>query len=115
MERQRSLDGSLHSMNRATSISPGFEDSKPIIQKSNPSLSKPPLDPAAVIKAFMDKDKDEDDLEKKKPKLGSGERFKQLSSKLSKKGVKDPDALAATIGRKKLGKNRFQKLAAKGK
>ena len=52
---------------------------------------------------------------KKKPKLGTGKRFKQLSGKLKKKGVKDPDALAAAIGRKKYGKKRFQKLAAKGK
>jgi hypothetical protein len=50
-----------------------------------------------------------------KPKLGSGERFKQLSAELKKKGVKDPDALAASIGRKKYGKKKFQSLAAKGK
>ena len=53
---------------------------------------------------------------KKKPKLGTGERFKQLSSKLAKRpGVKDPDALAAAIGRKKYGKQRFQGMAAAGK
>jgi hypothetical protein len=40
---------------------------------------------------------------KKKPKLGTGKRFK------------DPKALAAAIGRKKYGKAKFQKLAAKGK
>lgn len=50
-----------------------------------------------------------------KAKLGSGARFKALSKKLAKKGVKDPKALAAAIGRKKFGKKRFQKLAAKGK
>ena len=51
-----------------------------------------------------------------KPKLGSGARFKALSRKLAgQPGVKDPDALAAAIGRKKYGKKRFQKLAAKGK
>lgn len=50
-----------------------------------------------------------------KPPLGSGERFQQLRDKLdAKQGVRDPDALAASIGRKKFGKSRFQKLAAKG-
>jgi len=52
----------------------------------------------------------------KKAKLGSGQRFKALSNKLSKqKGVTDPDALAASIGRKKYGTKRFAKLSAKGK
>ena len=50
-----------------------------------------------------------------KPKLGSGARFKALSSKLAAKGARNPDALAAYIGRKKYGKKKFQKLAAKGK
>jgi hypothetical protein len=45
----------------------------------------------------------------KKAKLGSGKRFKALSKKVKSK------ALAAWIGRKKYGKKRFQKLAAKGK
>ncbi len=52
---------------------------------------------------------------KNKPKLGSGKRFKQLTSQLSKRGVKNPKALAAYIGRKKYGKKKFQQLAAKGK
>ena len=51
----------------------------------------------------------------KKPKLGSGARFKKLEKSLSKKSVKAPGALAAYIGRKKFGKKRFQKLAVKGK
>jgi hypothetical protein len=50
----------------------------------------------------------------KKPKLGSGKRFKQLVGKLQGK-VRDPAAVAASIGRKKLGKARFQKLAAAGR
>jgi hypothetical protein len=51
-----------------------------------------------------------------KPKLGSGARFKKLSKEIGKSGkVKDPDAVAAAVGRKKYGKKRFQKLAAKGK
>lgn len=51
----------------------------------------------------------------RKAKLGSGARFKALKAKLSKKGIRNPGALAASIGRKKYGKARFQKLAAKGK
>jgi hypothetical protein len=45
----------------------------------------------------------------RKPKLGSGKRFKNLT----KKGMSP--ALASWIGRKKLGKAKFQKLAAKGR
>jgi hypothetical protein len=51
----------------------------------------------------------------KKPKLGSGERFDKLAAALKAKGAKSPGGLAASIGRKKLGKRRFQKLAAQGK
>ena len=50
-----------------------------------------------------------------KDKLGSGGRFKKLSKKLKKKGAKDPDALAAHIGRQKYGKARFQNMARKGR
>lgn len=51
-----------------------------------------------------------------KPKLGSGARFQQLESKLSKRpGVTDPAGLAAYIGRKKYGAKKFASLAAKGK
>lgn len=50
-----------------------------------------------------------------KAKLGSGSRFAALKAKLSKQGISNPAALAASIGRKKYGKTRFQKLAAKGK
>lgn len=47
--------------------------------------------------------------------LGEGGRFAALKQKLAKKGVRSPGGLAAWIGRKKLGKKRFQKLAAEGK
>ena len=50
-----------------------------------------------------------------KAKLGQGGRFAALKKKLAKKGAKSPGGLAAFIGRKKYGKSRFQKLAAKGK
>ncbi len=46
---------------------------------------------------------------KRKPKLGSGARFKAL--RRSGKSA----ALAAYIGRKKYGKKRFAKLGAKGR
>lgn len=51
----------------------------------------------------------------KKPPLGSGERYKQLVDKLEKQGAKNPRSLAAYIGRKKYGKEKFQKLAEKGR
>ncbi len=46
---------------------------------------------------------------KKKPKLGSGARFKALAKKVGSK------KLAAYIGRKKYGKKKFGKLAAAGR
>lgn len=51
----------------------------------------------------------------KRPKLGTGKRFEKLIEKLDSQGADDPKALAAYIGRKKLGKKKFQKLAAKGR
>lgn len=49
-----------------------------------------------------------------KPK--SGERFKNLEHMLGKeKGVTDPAALAASIGRKKLGEKKMEKLSERGK
>lgn len=51
-----------------------------------------------------------------KPKLGTGIRFKQLKNKLAKKpGIKNPGALAASIGRKKYGVKKMSKLAARGR
>jgi hypothetical protein len=51
----------------------------------------------------------------KKPKLGSGDRFKNLTAKLKKSGAKNPKALAAFIGRKKYGKKKMSAMATKGK
>lgn len=48
---------------------------------------------------------------KKNPYLG----FKRLRRSLAKKGVADPAALAASIGRKKYGKEEFQKMALAGR
>lgn len=51
-----------------------------------------------------------------RPKLGSGERFRQLKSKIARRGgVRDPGAVAAAVGRKKYGKERMQEMAAAGK
>lgn len=50
------------------------------------------------------------------PRLGSGARFKALKGKLAKrKGVTDPGALTAYIGRKKYGKKKFAKLSSTGR
>jgi len=48
-------------------------------------------------------------------KLGAGGRFKKLEGELARKGVDDPKALAAYIGRKKYGKKKFQKMGQKGR
>jgi hypothetical protein len=52
---------------------------------------------------------------KKKPKLGTGARFKALKKKLSSKGASNPGALAAYIGRKKYGKKKMTSMASKGR
>lgn len=52
---------------------------------------------------------------KPKGKLGTGTRFKQLKATLAKRGVKNPSALAAHIGRKKYGAKKMAKLAAAGR
>jgi hypothetical protein len=49
-------------------------------------------------------------------KIGSGRRFRALEGKLaSRPGVNNPAALAAAIGRKKLGAARMAALAQAGK
>lgn len=54
-------------------------------------------------------------MSEKSMKLGGGGRFQKLKEKLSNKGAKDPGALAAYIGRKAYGNEKFQKMAEKGK
>jgi HK97 family phage prohead protease len=49
------------------------------------------------------------------PKLGTGARFAKLKSSLAAKGARDPGALAAYIGRRKFGKAKFAKIAAKAR
>jgi hypothetical protein len=52
----------------------------------------------------------------KSMKLGGGGRFEALKEKLgSRKGVTDPGALAAYIGRKKYGAAKMSSMAQKGK
>ncbi len=53
--------------------------------------------------------------ERAMPKLGTGARFAKLKKSLAAKGAKDPGALAAYIGRRKYGKGKFTKLAAKAR
>jgi hypothetical protein len=52
---------------------------------------------------------------KKSMALGGGGRFQKLKKELAGKGAENPGALAASIGRKKYGKKKFQQMAAKGK
>ena len=51
----------------------------------------------------------------KSMKPGGGGRFAALKKKLGKKGVKNPAALAAHIGRKKYGKKKMASMSAKGR
>jgi len=51
----------------------------------------------------------------RKPKLGTGERFRRLVRQLAARGMRNPRALAAWIGRRKYGRKRFQQLAAAGR
>ena len=51
----------------------------------------------------------------KKPKLGSGERFKKVEEAAKKSGAKDPAAVAAAAGRKKYGAGKMEKIAEAGK
>ena len=50
-----------------------------------------------------------------KGKLGSGQRFRACVRKMRSQGAKDPEAVCASIGRKKYGKKRFAQLGKKGK
>jgi hypothetical protein len=56
-------------------------------------------------------------MAKKSPPVGTGARFAKLTAELRAKGKnkKSADAIAASIGRKKYGKAKFQKMAAAGR
>lgn len=49
------------------------------------------------------------------PRLGDGSRFKALTLKLRARGVRNPKALAAYIGRKKYGAPWMARAAAAGR
>jgi len=83
-----------------------LEDTKKSLARAN-SLVK------ALKKGSLNQD--DMDIKKNKAKLGSGARFKKLSHEIAEGGAKDPDAVAAAIGRKKYGKKKFAKLGAAGK
>lgn len=51
----------------------------------------------------------------KKPPLGSGARFKKLSQEAAAGGARDPDAVSASAGFKKYGKERMQQLSLAGR
>lgn len=51
----------------------------------------------------------------KKPKLGTGERFKKVEASAKKSGARDPAAVAAAAGRKKYGAKKMASMAAKGR
>jgi hypothetical protein len=48
-------------------------------------------------------------------RVGGGGRFAKLEKSLKSQGVKNPGALAASIGRQKYGKAKFQKMASQGR
>lgn len=50
-----------------------------------------------------------------KKKAGKRVGFKKLSGQLKRKGVRNPDAVAASIGHKKYGKKVMAKKAAAGR
>lgn len=52
---------------------------------------------------------------RKKTKAGEGSRFKAVEASAKAGGASDPGAVAASVGRKKYGKKKFQKMAADGK
>ena len=51
-----------------------------------------------------------------KPPLGTGERFSKLKASLTARGgVRNPAAVAASIGRKKYGSKLMARMAAAGR
>jgi hypothetical protein len=51
----------------------------------------------------------------KAPKLGSGKRFKQVAASAAKSGARDPNAVAASVGRKKYGAKKMAAMSAAGR
>lgn len=51
----------------------------------------------------------------KKPRLGSGERFKAIEEEARRRGAKNPAGVAAAAGIKKYGVKKMTKMAQTGK
>ena len=51
----------------------------------------------------------------KKPKLGSGARFRAVKASAAKSGASNPAAVAAAVGRKKYGEKKMAKLSTAGR
>jgi hypothetical protein len=71
----------------------------------------------AISRSSVKKQVTKPSSKKKKAKLGTGKRFKDVSKAIQKTGKskESADAIAASIGRKKYGKKKFAKLASKGR
>jgi hypothetical protein len=54
-------------------------------------------------------------MAKKKPKLGTGARFKAVEASARASGARNPAAVAAAAGRKKYGAKKMAKMAAAGR
>lgn len=52
---------------------------------------------------------------KKSMKLGGGGRFAKVEASARKSGAKNPAAVAASVGMKKYGKEKMQKMAQAGR
>lgn len=50
-----------------------------------------------------------------KAPVGQGGRFAALQQKLEQQGAKNPQAIAASVGRKKYGDKKMQQMAAIGR
>lgn len=50
-----------------------------------------------------------------RPKLGSGERFAEIEANAKKYGMRNPAAVAASVGREKYGQEKMTRLAVAGK
>lgn len=51
----------------------------------------------------------------KKAKLGSGKRFKAVAKAAEAGGARDPEAVAAAVGRKKYGQKKMTKMSVAGR
>jgi hypothetical protein len=51
----------------------------------------------------------------RKPKLGSGERFREVEEEAAEHGAENPRAVAAAVGIRKYGKRKMRELAKRGK